>query len=73
VIAPGKAADLVIFDPRTVAAGDKEMLYDLPGGDGRFVQRAKGVQWVVVNGSILFAQGEHSGVLPGQVLRAGKW
>jgi len=73
VIAQGKAADLVIFDPRTVAAGDKEMIYDLPGGEGRFVQRAEGIQWVIVNGSVLFAEGKHSGTLPGQVLRAGGW
>ncbi len=72
VIAAGKAADLVIFDPRTIAAGDKEMLYDLPGGEGRFVQRAEGIHWVVVNGSVLFADGGHSGVLPGRVLQAGK-
>jgi len=72
VIAEGKAADLVVFDPRTVAAGDKEMLYDLPGGEGRFVQQAKGVHWVVVNGTVLFADGGHSGALPGQVLQAGK-
>jgi N-acyl-D-aspartate/D-glutamate deacylase len=72
VLATGKAADLVIFDPNTVAAGEKEMLYDLPGGEGRFVQRAEGVQWVVVNGSVLFADGGHSGVLPGQVLRTGR-
>ncbi|HXG21476.1 MAG TPA: amidohydrolase family protein [Methylomirabilota bacterium] len=72
VIARGKAADLVIFDPRTVAAGDKEMLYDLPGGEGRFVQRAEGVHWVIVNGAVLFADGAHSGALPGQVLRAGR-
>jgi N-acyl-D-amino-acid deacylase len=71
VIAQGKAADLAIFDPRTVAAGDKEMLYDLPGEEGRFVQKAEGVQWVIVNGSVLFAEGKHSGALPGQVLRAG--
>ncbi|MBI3756898.1 MAG: amidohydrolase family protein [Deltaproteobacteria bacterium] len=72
VIATGQAADLVVFDPRTIAAGDKEMLYDLPGGEGRFVQRAEGVHWVVVNGSVLFADGGHSGVLPGQVLHAGR-
>ncbi len=71
VIAQGKAADLVIFDPRTVAAGDKEMLYDLPGGEGRFVQQAQGIHWVIVNGEILFADGQHSGALPGQVLRPG--
>jgi len=72
VIAEGKVADLVIFDPRTVTAGGKEMLYDLPGGEGRFVQQAQGVQWVIVNGTVLFADGGHSGALPGRVLRAGR-
>ena len=72
VIAPGKAADLVVFDPRTVAAGDKEMLYDLPGEEGRFVQQAQGVHWVIVNGAVLFAEGQHSGALPGRVLRANQ-
>jgi N-acyl-D-aspartate/D-glutamate deacylase len=72
VIAKGKAADFVIFDPQTVRAGDKEMLYDLPGGEGRFVQQAEGIHWVIVNGSVLFADGGHSEALPGQVLRSGK-
>jgi len=72
VIAQGKAADLVIFDPHTVAAGDKEMLYDLPDGEGRFVQQAQGIHWVVVNGAVLFTEGQHSGALPGQVLRSGR-
>ena len=72
VLARGKAADIVIFDPRTVTAGEKEMLYDLPGGEGRFVQRAEGVHWVIVNGALLYADGQHSGALPGQVLRAGR-
>ena len=69
-ITKGKAADLVLFDPNTVNAGEKEMLYDLPGGEGRFVQQAEGVHWVIVNGSVLYADGGHSGALPGQVLRA---
>jgi len=71
-IAPGKAADFAIFDPQTVAAGDKEMLYDLPGGEGRFVQQSQGMRWVIVNGTVLYADGQHSGVLPGQVLRPGR-
>jgi N-acyl-D-aspartate/D-glutamate deacylase len=69
-IAPGKAGDFAIFDPQTVAAGDKELLYDLPGGEGRFVQQAQGMYWVIVNGTVLYADGQHSGVLPGQVLRS---
>ena len=32
VLARGKAADIVILVPRTVTAGEKEMLYDLPVG-----------------------------------------
>ena len=71
VIATGKAADFVVFDPDTVDAGEKVMLNDLPGGERRFVQRAEGIHAVVVNGEIVLAHGEHSGALPGQMLRAG--
>ncbi len=71
VIAKGKAADFVVFDSHTVDAGEKVMLNDLPGGERRFVQRAEGIQCVVVNGQVVLTQGEHSGALPGQMLRAG--
>ena len=69
VIAAGKAADFVVFDPATVDAGEKVMLNDLPGGERRFVQRAEGIHSVVVNGEVVLTQGEHSGALPGQMLR----
>ena len=68
-ISLGKAADFAIFDSQTVAAGDKELLYDLPGGEGRFVQQSRGMHWVIVNGTVLYADGRHSGVLPGRVLQ----
>ena len=71
VIAAGQAADCVVFDPDTVDAGEKVMLNDLPGGERRFVQRAEGIHYVVVNGEVVLTQGEHSGALPGQMLRAG--
>ena len=71
VIAASKAADFVVFDPDTVDTGEKVMLNDLPGGERRFVQRAEGIHYVVVNGEVVLTQGEHSGALPGQMLRAG--
>ena len=70
-IAQGKAADLVMFDPRTVGAGEKKILDDLPGGEERFVQYAQGIRAVLVNGVQVLADGHESGALPGQVLRAG--
>ena len=71
VIAASKAADFVVFDPDAVDAGEKVMLNDLPGGERRFVQRAEGIHYVVVNGEVVLTHGEHSGALPGQMLRAG--
>jgi N-acyl-D-aspartate/D-glutamate deacylase len=70
VITPGKAADITIFDPRSVAAGEKEIFNDLPGGEGRFVQRAEGIHWVIVNGTVVLTEGAHSGALAGHVLRS---
>jgi N-acyl-D-aspartate/D-glutamate deacylase len=49
---PGAAADVVLFDPDTIARGPEELAFDLPGGgeDFRFVRRAVGVERVFVNG-----------------------
>ncbi len=71
-IAPGMAADLAIFDPQRVSCPEEpEMIYDLPGGEGRLVLRAEGIHYTVVNGTVLFEGGKHTGALPGQVLRSG--
>lgn len=41
----------------------------VPGGEPRFVQRAEGIRWMIVNGEILLADGKYSGALPGRVVR----
>jgi len=68
LIRPGMAADLVLFDPDTVADCEPEMANDLPGGEKRLIQKAKGIHTTLVNGEILIANGEHTGALPGRVL-----
>ncbi len=68
LIRPRMAADLVLFDPQTVGDCEPEMVNDLPGGEKRLVQKAKGVKMTVVNGEILTEDGRHSGALPGRVL-----
>ncbi|MGE0820831.1 MAG: amidohydrolase family protein [Candidatus Binatia bacterium] len=67
----GMAADLAIFDYHTVGSGKRpEMRYDLPGGGRRLVMPAHGVQHTIVNGVVLYENAQHTGALPGQVLRS---
>jgi N-acyl-D-aspartate/D-glutamate deacylase len=71
VLAPGRPADLMVFDPDTVGPWKKEFVHDLPGGVGRFKAWGKGVHATVVNGEPIVVDGELTGRLPGQVVRPG--
>ncbi len=70
LIREGMAADLVVFDPTTVGAQMPEVVHDLPGGGKRLKQTAEGIKHTIVNGEILLSNNEHSGALPGRLLRA---
>ncbi len=65
----GMAADLMVFDPDTIAAEMPEVVDDLPAGARRLVQRTKGISATIVNGEVLLRDGKHTGALPGQLLR----
>jgi N-acyl-D-amino-acid deacylase len=69
LIREGMAADLVVFDPETIAAEMPEVVDDLPSGARRLVQRTRGIAATVVNGEVLLRDGKHTGALPGQLLR----
>jgi N-acyl-D-aspartate/D-glutamate deacylase len=47
------------------------MRNDLPGGGRRLVMPARGVEYTVVNGEVLYEHQQHTGAMPGQVLRSG--
>jgi N-acyl-D-aspartate/D-glutamate deacylase len=70
-VAPGWAADLVLFDPRRIATRPTEMVHDLPRAQRRLLQRAVGVEWVFVNGVPLVERGVPMERRPGRVLRGG--
>jgi len=72
-IAPGLAADFAIFDMATVGS-DKTgiMRNDLPGGGRRLVVPARGVEYTIVNGEVLFEHGKDSGIRNGQVLHSAR-
>jgi N-acyl-D-amino-acid deacylase len=70
-IAPGLAADLMLFDPATVGRGPKQRVFDLPGGAPRLTTAAHGLHGVWVNGVQV---ADRSGALsleqrPGRLLR----
>lgn len=60
LLRPGMAADVVIFDEKLVA---DRATFQQPK------QSPIGIDYVLVNGQIVLAQGKHSGVRAGQVLR----
>jgi N-acyl-D-aspartate/D-glutamate deacylase len=65
----GWAADVVVFDPETIAPMLPELTYDLPAGARRLKQKASGIMATVVNGEVVLRNNEHTGALPGQLLR----
>ncbi len=74
LIQPGYHADIVVFDAATVRPGLAYNRYDVPGGDEvfRIYADAIGVDHVFVNGTQIVSNGEHTGALPGSVIRSGK-
>jgi N-acyl-D-amino-acid deacylase len=59
-LADGMKADVVVFDPQTVRP---KATYDEPR------QFPDGIEYVIVNGVVVVDAGEHTGALPGRVLR----
>ena len=71
-IAEGWHADVVVFDPDTVAPGPVHTRYDLPADAGRLYGEAVGVASVIVNGAEVVANGQFTDARPGHLLRTGR-
>jgi N-acyl-D-aspartate/D-glutamate deacylase len=69
VLAPGYKADINVIDYGALKIRRPEVLYDLPGGAGRLVQRAEGYVATIVSGVIAYRYGQETGALPGRVVR----
>jgi N-acyl-D-aspartate/D-glutamate deacylase len=65
----GFAADVIVFDPEKIAPMLPQLEYDLPAGARRLKQKATGMLATVVNGEVLLRNNEHTGALPGRLLR----
>jgi len=65
----GKRADLNLIDLNAIALEAPEMIFDLPGGSRRIVQRAHGYKMTIQAGEITYVDGVDTGSRPGRLVR----
>ena len=70
-IREGVPADIVVYDLENLELLPAEIAEDLPGGEWRRIQKAKGYRWTIVNGEVTFEDGAPTGATPGRLLRHG--
>lgn len=75
VLREGMAADVIVYDLEglRIEPAEPEMAYDLPGGEGRLLQRAVGIDYTIVNGHITFEGQACTGARPGTMLRSAAY
>jgi N-acyl-D-aspartate/D-glutamate deacylase len=72
VVAPGYLADLNVIDLGELACHPPMIVNDLPAGGRRLMQTAAGYRATVKSGAVTFVDGEHTGELPGGLLRGAR-
>jgi N-acyl-D-amino-acid deacylase len=69
LVREGLPADLCIFDLKTIQPQLPTLVHDIPTGAPRLSQKSDGIKATVVNGQILIRDNQHTGALPGKLLR----
>jgi len=69
---PGKKADINLIDLNGLHIETPEMVYDLPAGKPRLLQKARGYEATVVSGEIVQEHGQETGARPGRLVRGGQ-
>lgn len=59
-LAPGLAADIVLFDPDAIDRGEERPVFDMPGEGMRYVRDAVGIDTVLVNGAVAYTKGAYT-------------
>ncbi|MFI5320418.1 MAG: amidohydrolase family protein [Myxococcota bacterium] len=72
VLAPGLRADANVIDFAQLELALPEVAHDLPAGARRLIQRARGYAATIVSGEVTFREGEHTGALPGRLVRGAR-
>ncbi len=65
----GYHADIAIFDPNTISPSMPELVYDLPAGAPRILQKTEAIKATIVNGELFMRDNQHTGAYSGRLLR----
>ena len=65
----GMKADINILDYDRLRLRRPEIVYDLPAGGKRLIQRTDGFDATIVSGAVVYRHGEATGALPGRLIR----
>ncbi len=69
LLAPGKLADVNVIDFERLSLHRPKAVFDLPAGGKRLVQQVDGYRHIIKRGVPIFADGAHTGALPGKLVR----
>ena len=69
-LTPGQRADVNLIDFGALKVHKPELVHDMPANGRRFVQRVNGYEATIAAGVPIFERGEHTGALPGKLVRA---
>jgi N-acyl-D-aspartate/D-glutamate deacylase len=72
LVANGYKADLNVIDYDRLYVRAPEVVYDLPTGGRRLIQRADGYEATIVSGVPVNRNGEATGALPGRLVRGAR-
>jgi len=70
VLAPGMKADINLIDLDRLDIDAPHMVFDLPAGGRRLLQRADGYVATIVSGQVVYREGEATDALPGRLVRS---
>jgi N-acyl-D-aspartate/D-glutamate deacylase len=69
-LAPGLRADVNLIDFDGLQVQKPELVHDMPANGRRFIQRVDGYETTICAGAPIFERGEHTGAMPGKLVRA---
>ena len=69
VLAPGMKADLNVIDLEALKLHAPQMVFDLPAGGRRLIQRAEGYKFTILSGEVTFQDGVPTEAMPGKLIR----